>query len=81
VFVFMMALMYHFPAKETSRPNRFAMIPITVSDLGIKAISDKMRVIVCSDGNLDTFEEIMEPTTKRDMPYLIQPKMLLKWLY
>jgi hypothetical protein len=22
-----------------------------------------MRVIVCSDGNLDTFEEIMEPTT------------------
>ena len=52
-----------FPAKETSRPNRFAIDPITVSDLGIKAISDKMRVIVCSDGNLDTFEEIMEPTT------------------
>ena len=57
----------HFPAKEVVPINKFHAQPITMKELEVKAISDKMRVIVCTDGNLDTSEEIVSPAVKEGM--------------
>ena len=57
----------HFPAKEVVPINKFHAQPITMKELEVKAISDKMRVIVCTDGNLDTSEEIVSPAAKEGM--------------
>ncbi len=57
----------HFPAKEVVPINKFHAQPITMKELEVKAISDMMRVIVCTDGNLDTSEEIVSPAVKEGM--------------
>ncbi|MDD3358194.1 MAG: adenine deaminase [Parabacteroides sp.] len=57
----------HFPEKDVVPINKFHAQPIKMKELEVKAISDKMRVIVCTDGNLDTSEEIVSPAAKEGM--------------
>ena len=57
----------HFPVKDVVPINKFHALPITMKELEVKAISDKMRVIVCTDGNLDTSEEIVPTAVKEGM--------------
>lgn len=56
-----------FPKKEITLINKFYAQPVSVKDMEVKSQSDKIRVIVCSDGNLDTSEEILAPTTQEGL--------------